>query len=425
MVSADAVCDLQAPNAEAGAKLAQSEGCISESSTLPESEGQVTSASALSEVSDDGKSCASSEPQRIPPFAEDGTPQDFHWTTQAVSHSRRRRLILEKHPEIEQLYGYSLLEGVVGVATTLLNLYIGFKIVQLQLGWPAVLLAMAVVSGTINHSLFLAMHEASHMLVFPRRWMNDIFAIFTNLSMGTPAAISFTRYHLDHHVYTGVDVLDPDIPTEIEGRLFTTPLGKFIFVLLFPLTYTLRPMLRCPKKLCFMEVINWTVVVAWDLFVYKTLGWKGIAYFVGGAFFSMSFHPLNGHLIAEHYQFPEGEKLQETYSTYGWENLLTFNAGYHLEHHDFPRVPGCLLPKVHQIAKEFYDLPHHTTWVRVVWDFIMKKEVNPYSRVKRVAIRGGEIPFPHQQFVADEKKDLGAYWCEFNKTQANETKKAK
>lgn len=37
-----------------------------------------------------------------------------------------------------------------------------------------------------------------------------------------------------------------------------------------------------------------------------------------------------------------------------------------------------------KIAPEYYDnLPHHTSWVKVIWDFIVDPAIGPYARIKR------------------------------------------
>src|SRR5690606_10068179 len=49
-------------------------------------------------------------------------------------------------------------------------------------------------------------------------------------------------------------------------------------------------------------------------------------------------------------------KYQPTASNYGkLINLITFNAGLHVEHHDIMGIPWFRLPKLRQIAPEFYD----------------------------------------------------------------------
>lgn len=123
----------------------------------------------------------------------------------------------------------------------------------------------------------------------------------------------------------------------------------------------------------------------------------------------------------EHYIFVEGF---ETYSYYGPLNYLTYNVGYHNERkifieisirkplflwlfldHDFPNIPGYSLPKVRNlpsisrvllylvllsvfqlkaIAPDYYDnLPCHTSWIRVLIDFIRDPNLGPKSRIRR------------------------------------------
>ena len=51
----------------------------------------------------------------------------------------------------------------------------------------------------------------------------------------------------------------------------------------------------------------------------------------------------------------------------------------------------CLISEVKKIAPEFYDtLPYHTSWSKVIYDFITDPAIGPYARIKRQTLKGKE-----------------------------------
>jgi len=307
-------------------------------------------------------------------------PKKFSFTTSRELHSERRRKILEKYPEIINLYGYDTRGGMFCIGTIAIQLLMAYLVSGMN-SVPLLLVLTYCVSGTLNHSLLLAMHEVTHDLCFKQRWANQALAIAANLPMGVPASNTFRIYHAEHHSGMGEEGVDTDIPTEFEAKLFRGMLGRIVWLILQPLFYAVRPMLLRPKRKSWGTWGAIVLQVSFDIGVFAVLGWQSFVYLFGGTLLGTGLHPLSGHFVAEHFEFVKG---QETYSYYGPLNWLTYNVGYHNEHHDFPKIPGSRLPMVKEIASEFYEMPSYTSWTQVIFDFIIGRNMSLYGRVKRV-----------------------------------------
>ena len=306
-------------------------------------------------------------------------PSKFTYIPKGEIHAQRRREILEKYPEITALYGHDSSSAIFCTATIVIQLAMACWVSSLESGWWLLFLTYAV-SGTLNHSLLLAMHEVTHDLFFKSRWANQVFAVIANLPMGVPAAASFKLYHAEHHSGMGEEGVDTDLPTLGEAQLFRGVLGRFVWVFLQPLFYAIRPMVIHPIRISPSMWAVCALQIGFDLAVLQILGWRSFAYLFGGTLLGTGIHPLSGHFVAEHFEFVKG---QETYSYYGPLNWLTYNVGYHNEHHDFPRIAGSRLPQLRKIAPEFYSMPSYSSWPLVIRDFIAGRNMNLFGRVRR------------------------------------------
>lgn len=309
---------------------------------------------------------------------------DFEWSYTAEPHASRRKEILAKYPQIKKLMGYDPNFKY----QVLLLMVIQFTLAYLMkdFSWTIVFLVAYTIGGVINHALLLALHEISHNLAFghARPLHNRIFSLIVNFPIGVPCAISFKKYHLEHHRYQGDEELDVDLPTQFEAQMFFNTATKFVWVVLQPFFYSLRPMFVNPKNPLPLEIVNMVLQFSVDALVVHYWGGKSLAFMIASSLLGMGLHPVAGHFISEHYMFAKG---YETYSYYGPLNYVTFNVGYHNEHHDFPSVPGSRLPMVKEIASEYYkDLPQHNSWTRVLYEFITDPAIGPYARMKRKAM---------------------------------------
>jgi len=295
-------------------------------------------------------------------------------------HFSRRKEILKKYPQIKELYGpdIRLLPSILAIVAAQLSLCVYATRIE---NWAHFVFLAYSVGGTLTHWLSLGNHELSHNLCFSTTLYNELLGIFANCGQGIPSCVTFKRYHMEHHYKQGQHVTDVDVPTDWEGRFFNNTALKILFVFLQPAFYGLRPIITYPKPVLPKEVLNFSAVIGFDLAMGYFFGYKAPLFNIIATLLGMGLHPVAGHFISEHYTFVEG---QETYSYYGPLNMVTFNVGYHNEHHDFPKISGFRLPEVRKMAPEFYNnLHYYDSWPMVLYDYITRPDMSPYSRVKR------------------------------------------
>jgi len=338
--------------------------------------------------------------------------EDFEWTYNEEPHRTRREMILAAHPEIKKMFGHHPRSKYYCFATVALQTLMALYCAQPTTPWWQFFVIAYIIGGTCAHSLTLAIHEMSHNLFFKAPAHNTYYSYFANWPLVIPYAVMFRKYHLEHHRYQGVDGIDTDIPTAIEGRLVNKPWKKFLWVMFQVFFYAVRPMVTNPKPFERKDLIGWIWQIVYVSSMVYVAGPLTMLYLLLSFMIGTGMHPCAGHFIAEHYTNlassrgphqtgmtpikaggeERGEKLypDETFTYRGPLNMFSYDVGIHVAHHDFPFVSGLRLRELEKMAPEFYEhLPVTKSWPGTIYNYIMS-EGNPFDRVKRHAAAGGD-----------------------------------
>lgn len=302
-------------------------------------------------------------------------------------HPQRRRDILAAHPEVASLFRPDPITAVIIVAVVLGQTAIAAVFGHLGLHyWWLLLIAAYCIGAFANHAMFVAIHDAVHNAIFESPTLNKWFAIIADLPNAFPTAMGFRCYHMKHHSHLGDYDYDADLPSQWEARLVGNRwYGKALWLFFFPVMQLVRlNRLRGTVPMGGRwTYINAAVIIVYDLAVLYFLGAGALLYLFASFWFSVGLHPLGARWVQEHFTF---DPTQETYDYYGPLNKLALNIGYHNEHHDFLEVPWTKLPKLKQMAPEFYDhLATHPSWTGLFFEFIFDKRYTLFSRVDRSA----------------------------------------
>lgn len=318
--------------------------------------------------------------ERSVAWKDDDFARDTHVTQ---PHVRRRKDVLAAYPTIRKLFVKDpmiLPIIVTGVANHILLAWM-FGKTQGWLWGLAMVAAACVIGGSIVDLLAICVHECCHSILSRSTLANKLAALLCNVGTPVPIAMSFRRYHSDHHAYQGSESKDPDMPLDWELRYIRgSLLHKLAWLTIYPVMYAVRAMAR-GKTVTIWELINTVFTLSLNVVFYYAFHLRGCMYLAVSFAFGYTFHPVAAHFLQEHYTFASG---QETYNYYGWANSLFLNIGFHNEHHDFPTVPARYLPILTKLAPEYYQpLYSHKSWRRVLWAFLTDTNIGPVSRCAR------------------------------------------
>ncbi|EGG19825.1 sphingolipid delta 4 desaturase [Cavenderia fasciculata] len=329
----------------------------------------------------------------VPPLAgvgpmEDYITRDEHIKVDTVQqHWVRRKQISQKYPEVLNL-PTTYLPSAFWVLTLVGSLMVAAKLLENASVW--VIFAVAYIFGaTASHALWVLIHDLTHDLVFESSSMNSLFLLIADLPHIVPAGISFRHFHRLHHSFLNEAYTDPDVPLKYENWILGHSIvGKAVWFCFYSIVIAVRSAfypLKNQSPVSGWMGLNYVFNITFTYLMYQWVGTYGMLFMVLSSLMSVGFmlHPLGARWIAEHFAVTQSE--QETYSTYGLINTLGFNIGYHNEHHDFVRVPWVYLPRLTEIADEFYKkgLRYHTSYWRVLYEFLNQDTFTFDTRVTR------------------------------------------
>lgn len=298
-------------------------------------------------------------------------------------HAERAREIIRHHPELIALVGHRT--ATLAAIALVAGLQVTLAVAMQDWPWWAIVVGAYGPGAVIALAIWTLLHECTHDLVLRTSHANRWLGIVTGLPLIVPAASSFRICHLLHHRHQGDPAFDGDIASRWEIRLVgNSPIRKAIWLLLGAPMQALRPLrMRHVRIVDRWFVVNLALQVLFNAGLVILAGWQALAYCLFANIFALGLHPLGARWIQEHFMLAPG---QETYSYYGPMNVLAFNAGYHVEHHDLMRVAWFHLPAIGRAAPEYYrGLQCYRSWTGLLVRFLCDRTI----RLDRRWIREG------------------------------------
>ncbi len=297
-------------------------------------------------------------------------------------HIERRKEMMRKYPDqLRAIMGPNPVTAVWVIGIVAFQLAAAYFLRDLH--WAIIIGAAYLIGAWANHALYVFIHESAHNLVFRGSVGNRIIGMICDFPLLVPGAMAFRKYHLMHHTKMGQYTYDADLVSPFEAKMVgNCPIRKTLWVFLLGISQAIRPMRLGSQGFWDRWIVtNLVLQIAVTATLFQFIGITGVVYLFASSIFGLGLHPLGARWIAEHFTT---DKTQETYSYYGPMNKPMFNVGYHFEHHDLMTISWNRLPKLREIAPEYYrDLKSYPSYPKLLWQFLTDRELSLYSRIVR------------------------------------------
>jgi sphingolipid 4-desaturase/C4-monooxygenase len=319
-------------------------------------------------------------------------------------HDARRARIRKDHPEVRDLYGQDARTQLASLALVAAQFGVARALAGATLGpWLG---ATLVVGPAIQHALGVLIHEATHNLIAKETPANKVWGLILNLPLGAPAAMEFRTHHLLHHRHlgeadaeTGQDTQAPAwaedawVGSSALRKLASFTAGRFY--------WKGRPASKVPFD--GWMTANW--ITSFGAITLVGVGWGAAPslYLLCSSLLAFGPHTFGARRLSEHFPVRDG---QPTNSYYGPLNAVSFNVGYHVEHHDFPNIAWTRIKKLRELAPEEYDeLFAFTSWTKLITSYFFDVRYRVRHYVGMAAALGEEVVMQRRWARAEADAD--------------------
>ncbi|XZE54676.1 fatty acid desaturase family protein [Planctomycetaceae bacterium SH139] len=280
-------------------------------------------------------------------------------------------------------------------------------IVAVTMHWAAFLLGGLVIASRMQ-ALGVMLHDATHYLLYRNRVVNDVISdllIAFPLGMGTTL---YRKTHFRHHRFTNTEEDQDLVAQRQEREWYEWPKTRWGCALAI-----VRSVLGVNAHRAWILFKHWApwnhlrdplsvdfplrarmLYVATTSLVYVLFGWA-VWHYPGVVLPLVALYMVSGFTLlnlinriratAEHLGVPGTHELNATRTVLPnwWERIFIapYGVSYHLEHHLFPSVPGCNLPKLHRVLMqdaEFATQAHLTkTYVGLFRELMTPAKQSP------------------------------------------------